>query len=163
MDPQPTTVPRPAASRAMRRWPLVYFLLAAFDIITVLISLALNHRLVEMHAAALEMDRRWAERLASYADLHQLAGAVNAPANEIFDSRDIRREQVKLRAARRKFDADMAAARAVLEHEGPDPQIDILLQDFGAIRTAMNEMAAEANMTFTYFSIEEEATAAARW
>jgi PAS domain S-box-containing protein len=150
------------ASPAVRRWPLVYFLLATFDILTVLTSLTLNHRLVAMHAATLAVNHRWAERLAAYSSLRELAGGVSAPANEVFESHDVLAEQVELRAARRKFDAEMAAARTVLEQDGPDPQIQTLLQDFDAIRAAMNEMTAEANMTFSYFSIDAAETAAVR-
>jgi PAS domain S-box-containing protein len=150
------------ASTAVRRWPLVYFLLAAFDIVTVLTSLTLNHRLVAMHAATLAVNHRWAERLAAYSSLRELAGSVNAPANEVFDSRDVFAEQVKLRTARRMFDGELAAARTVLEQDGPDSQIQMLLQDLAAVRTAMNEMTTEANMTFSYFSIDAEETAAVR-
>ena len=159
---QATALPQSRASTATRRWPLVYFLLAAFDIVTVLTSLTLNHRLVAMHAATLAVNRRWEDRLAAYSSLRELAGSVNAPANDVFDSRDVFAEQVKLRAARRAFDAEMAAARTVLEQDSLDPQIHTLLQDLNAVRTAMNEMTAEANMTFSYFSIDAEETAATR-
>jgi two-component system sensor histidine kinase/response regulator len=139
---------------AYSRWPVVYFLLAGFDVLIVLASISFNHRLVDMHAATLDVNHEWAERLARYADLRELAGGVNAPANDVFYSRDVMAEKNKLRAARREFDTALGAVMAELEALADDPEIERIRQDFTAIRTAMNEMAAEANMTFSYFSID---------
>ena len=157
-----TATQQSGASTAVRRWPLVYFLLAAFDIATVLTSLTLNHRLVAMHTITSEVNHRWTERRAAYSRLLDLAGSAEAPATEVFESRDVHAEQIELRTARRQFDGEMTAARTDLEQDGSDPPIQTLLQDFDAIRTAMNEMTAEANMTFSYFSIDAEETAAVR-
>jgi signal transduction histidine kinase/DNA-binding response OmpR family regulator len=137
-----------------RRLPMLYVLFAAFDILTVLVGLALNHHLVDMHRASLDVNRQWAERLATYSKLRELAAAVNAPANDVFDSKDPRGETVRLRKARREFDDALAAARSDLETKLATPEVQTLIHDLDAIRTAMNAMASEANMTFSYFSIE---------
>jgi signal transduction histidine kinase/CheY-like chemotaxis protein/HPt (histidine-containing phosphotransfer) domain-containing protein len=137
-----------------RRLPMLYVLFAAFDILTVLVGLALNHHLVDMHRASLDVNRQWAERLATYAQLRELAAAVNAPANDVFDSKDPRGETARLRKARRSFDDAWSEGRTDLEKAGDTPEVRTLLHDFDAIRTAMNAMASEANMTFSYFSIE---------
>jgi two-component system sensor histidine kinase/response regulator len=139
---------------------MLYILFAAFDILTVLVGLALNHQLVDIHAASLDVNRQWAERLASYAQLRELAAGVNAPANDVFDSKDPRGETVRLRVARRAFDDAWSASRDDLERAGGTPEIQTLVHDHDAIRTAMNAMASEANMTFSYFSIEAPEKAA---
>ncbi|MCC6848623.1 MAG: response regulator, partial [Deltaproteobacteria bacterium] len=139
---------------------MLYVLFAAFDILTVLVGLALNHHLVDMHRGSLAVNRRWAERLATYAELRELAAAVNAPANDVFDSKDPRGETVRLRKARRAFDDAWSEARADLEATGVTPEVQTLLHDLDAIRTTMNAMASEANMTFSYFSIEAPEKAA---
>ncbi|MCC6766170.1 MAG: response regulator, partial [Deltaproteobacteria bacterium] len=139
---------------------MLYVLFAAFDILTVLVGLTLNHHLVDMHRGSLDVNRQWAERLATYAQLRELAAAVNAPANDVFDSKDPRGETVRLRKARREFDDAWDAARTDLERAGGTPEVLTLLHDLDAIRTAMNAMASEANMTFSYFSIEAPEKAA---
>jgi signal transduction histidine kinase/CheY-like chemotaxis protein len=141
---------------------MLYVLFAAFDILTVLVGLALNHHLVDMHRASLDVNRQWAERLATYSKLRELAAAVNAPANDVFDSKDPRGETVRLRKARREFDDALSAARTDLENTGGTPEVQTLIHDLDAIRTAMNAMASEANMTFSYFSIEAPDKAAPR-
>ena len=68
---QETETPTPTGTEApptveQRRLPMLYILFAAFDILTVLVGLALNHHLVDMHRASLDVNRQWAERLATY-------------------------------------------------------------------------------------------------
>jgi len=153
----PVTTEAEPQGGAQGRWPLVYFLLAAFDILIVLGSLFFNRTLVDMHADTLALDHRWAKRLAAYSDLRELAGDVNAPPNEVFFTRDFMGEKAKLRAARRSFDAALVEVIEDLEAlEGVLPQEDLgrLQADFTAIRRSMNAMVAEANMTFSYFSID---------
>jgi two-component system, sensor histidine kinase and response regulator len=146
-----------APAGATRQLPFVYVLLAAFDIVIVLTSLWFNRSLVHMHAATLDVNHEWAERLARYSDLRELAGEVNAPANDVFFSRDFMGEKVKLRTARRTFDTALVEATADFERveaEATPRQYKRLQKDFRAIRTTMNAMVAEANMTFSYFSID---------
>jgi len=157
---QPTPTGTDSSPVEQRRLPMLYVLFAAFDILIVLVGLALNHHLVDMHRASLDVNRQWAERLATYSQLRELAGAVNAPANDVFDSKDPRGETARLRQARRAFDDAWTAARADLEKTGTTPEVETLLRDFDTIRTTMNAMASEANMTFSYFSIEAPEKAA---
>ncbi len=158
---QPTsTGSNEPSSVEQRRLPMLYVLFAAFDILTVLVGLALNHQLVSIHAVSLDVNRQWAERLAAYSQLRELAAAVNAPANDVFDSKDPRGETVRLRKARRSFDDAWTAIRTDLERAVGTPEIQTLLHDLDSIRTAMNAMASEANMTFSYFSIEAPEKAA---
>ncbi len=138
------------------RWPFVYFLLAAFDVLIVLASIGLNHTLVNIHRENLDLDQVWATRLATYDELHEQAAAVNAPVNDVLFSKDFIAEKAKLRAARRVFDAALAAASADLERTAGDlspEELGQLQHDFTDIHRAMNVMVAEANMTFSYFSI----------
>jgi signal transduction histidine kinase/CheY-like chemotaxis protein/HPt (histidine-containing phosphotransfer) domain-containing protein len=144
-------------SGAHPRWPLVYFLLAAFDILIVLGSLTFNRMLVDMHADTLALDHAWAKRLASYAELRDIAGEVSAPASEVFFTRDFLGEKAKLRAARRSFDERFAQVTQDLENgvgQVPEAELKQLQADFAVMRRAMNAMVAEANMTFSYFSID---------
>ena len=53
---------------------MLYILFAAFDILTVLVGLALNHHLVDMHRASLDLNRQWAERLATLLEAARARG-----------------------------------------------------------------------------------------
>lgn len=65
------------------RWHLLYYVLAGFDLLTISISLYLNHRLAGIYAESVHVNQAWAQRLDRYAKLGELANAVNATANDV--------------------------------------------------------------------------------
>ena len=67
------------------KWHRLYYLLAAFDLFTVVLSLVLNHQTRGVFARSIEVNQVWSQRLADYSELGQLAAAVDAPGNDIFD------------------------------------------------------------------------------
>ncbi len=145
----------PTPGLRVRRWPLVYFVLAAFDVCAILTSVYLNHALVEMHAESLGAIQRWTARLDRYAELERLAEGVGAPPKEVFDTREARLEMVKLRAARRAFDGALADVQRELADAPDAAALADLEGPFRAVVAAMATVMAEANMTLTYFSIDD--------
>ena len=47
-------------------WRYIYFLLAAFDLVTVSAGLYLNHRIMGIYLHSVEVNRVWAERINWY-------------------------------------------------------------------------------------------------
>jgi len=132
------------------RWYLLYFLLAALDLLTVLFSVGLNHRLMQTYSESVVVNQEWAARLSRYAELAALAGQVNAPGNDVFDSRDVKTESTRLEDALVRFDRELAGARDEIKalagvETGP------LLADFDQIERAMAEMVQEARLIFGHF------------
>jgi signal transduction histidine kinase len=153
-SPSATAAPLTTAN-GRRRWPLVYIALAAFDVCAILASLYLNHSLVRMHADSLEAIQRWTSRLDRYGELERLAAAVGAPAKDVFDSQESRMETVKLRSARRAFDAALASLRVETAQAPDAKELARVTPALDAVVAAMNTMSAEANMTLTYFGIDD--------
>src|SRR3954462_7861333 len=87
------------------QWHRVYYLLAAFDVLTVSMSLWVNTRIMAIYRASIEVNRAWDELLHETSALGQLAGAVNAPGNDVFLSGDVEAESVKARRAWTAFAA----------------------------------------------------------
>jgi len=54
---------------------------------------------------------------------------LNAPANDVFDSKDPRGETVRLRKARREFDDALSVARTDLEDTVGTPEVQMELKD----------------------------------
>ncbi len=86
----------PKRVRNKPNWYLLYFLLAALDVITVLVSLGLNHQLMEIYSESVEVNQVWAARLSTYADIAAIASEANAPGNDVFDSRDVKLESARM-------------------------------------------------------------------
>ncbi len=142
------------------KWYRVYYLLAAFDVLIVLLGLFLNHQIVQIYDRSVEVNQEWVKRLNGYARLGPLAGAVNAPGNDVFDTYDVDAESLRMQSALRAFGEQMAATeqdlreKIVEEKRGStivSRDVERLPEDLTAVKTAMKEMTGEAELIFSYF------------
>jgi PAS domain S-box-containing protein len=142
------------------KWYRVYYLLAAFDVLIVLFGLSINHQLVKIYDRSVEVNREWVKRLNGFAELGPLAGAVNAPGNDVFDTQDVDAESLRMQAALRAFREHMAASEQDLRDKIAEEErlgtivsrdVEGLPEDLMAIKTAMMEMTVEAELTFSFF------------
>jgi PAS domain S-box-containing protein len=154
----PGEVPRAALSNRPG-WQYLYFVLAAFDLITVCASLYLGHRFMRIYEDSVETGHEWSRRLGSYADLAQLAAAVNAPGNDIFDSRDVAAESARMAAALARFHERLQAVRSDTKLNVLPATQEGLLPQMDAVRAAMDRMVAEAREVFTSFKADLSARA----
>jgi signal transduction histidine kinase/DNA-binding response OmpR family regulator/HPt (histidine-containing phosphotransfer) domain-containing protein len=143
-------------SRSRRH--LAYVLLAAFNLAFVLCGLYLNHRLMNLHTQSVDENRRWALRLRAYAELGPLAGAVNAPGNDVFSTRDLAGEADRRRTAVLAFGRAMQEVRRDV-HAGESGS---LLKHIDAIDASMAEMTSEADLVFAHLATGRTAQAGER-
>src|ERR687887_665122 len=85
------------ARRAVRpTWLLIYYLLAAFTLLTIVMSLYLSHHLMDVYGRSVEVNQEWARRLGEYAELGQLVALINTPAYAVFESHDVDTESARM-------------------------------------------------------------------
>jgi signal transduction histidine kinase len=133
------------------QWHRIYFLLAAFDVLIVALSLYLNHRIIHIYTDAVEVNQAWVEILHDTFELGHLAAAVNAPGNDVFETRRVEAEAAKLRAARGRYQDGLATLRSKLETRADGGPTRQLLDDLDAVEAAMAEMTGEAEGIFAAF------------
>jgi len=133
------------------KWRYIYFVLAAFDLVTVSGGLYLSHKVMDIYTQSVAVNRVWAARVAAYAHMEDLATEVNAPGNDVFDNRKIEDETIKMRVAERIFDLDLARQRMELQANVEPKLARPLLAMFNAIAVAKKEMTDEALRIFNYF------------
>ena len=142
------------------KWHRVYYLLAAFDVLIVLLGMFLAYQIVGIFDRSIEVNQEWVERLNNYAELGPLAGAVNAPGNDVFETHDVDGESLKMKVALRPFNVQMTAVeddlRAEIIRENKrqtivNQDVERLPEDLLAIKIAMAEMTGEASLIFSYF------------
>ena len=133
------------------RWHLVYLALAAFDLLTVLITLSLSHNLMAMYTGAVEVNTEWAQRVKAISHLGDLAQAVNAPGNDVFDTHDVPAERTHRDAAIKAFNAHMATVTADLAARTSSDEQTRIGGALDVTRDAMVDMTAEAERIFAYF------------
>ncbi|MFY9343350.1 MAG: response regulator [Planctomycetota bacterium] len=136
-------------------WHHLYYVLAAFDLLTVSLSLYLSHRTSAIYERSIQVNQAWAISLAGVSELSELASMVNAPGNDVFDTRDVARERERLRAARSDFDAALQQQLAVIERNAVGLQVQPIPPLFEPVRAAMAAMVAEADRIFALFQRQD--------
>jgi len=150
MKPAPSAGSEAGQARRRPKWYLLYYWLAALDVATVLASVMLAQAMIEIHVDSVATSQQWALREEEYADLAELARAVNAPGNDVFDSRDVEAESTRMHAALNAFTARYDATRAEVVRNASPEQAVLLLANFDEIQNAMLKMTAEAMLIFGY-------------
>jgi PAS domain S-box-containing protein len=133
------------------KWRYIYFLLAAFDLVTVSAGLYLNHRIMGIYLRSVEVNRVWADRANAYSHLGELAGDVDAPGNDVFDTRDVRQEFARMKVAVNAFDLDLLKQRQELQANLDAREAAPLMTLLDAIAVAKTQMTEEAARIFEYF------------
>jgi hypothetical protein len=154
---------KPEASFAQRatrpKSNRIYYLLAILNLATISLCLLLNYQAMGVYVDSIEVNQQWAERVGRYSHLRELAGDVNAPGNDIFDSRDDDRESEKMRKALHLFNERITAEKNELTVNMAGGESSQLIKDIDAIHAAMGEMVAEADSIFSSFARNEETEA----
>ena len=156
------TTPDTGRKPSAPRWHLLYFVLAGFDLLTVGLSLSLSHHLMNNYEASVQTNSEWAVRLRGITELASLAQVVNAPGNDIFDSRDVTAERSRRDVAIGRFDAGFGAVVADLERNVALGQREATLAALAQTRAAMTQMIGEAERIFEHFEQGHPAAAGRR-
>lgn len=133
------------------RWHRLYYLLAAFDLLTVMLTLALNHHVRESFATSVAVNQVWAQRLQAFSELAQLASEVNAPGNDVFDSHDVATERARMVANLGLFQENLRRLEEELQVTAMPAEVARLTPNFRAVSQAMTAMVDEANLIFSFF------------
>ncbi len=151
------------AARRAPRWRLhaVYVALAALGVVAVSLGLYLSDRAATLYRASVAVNQAWAGRQLRYLALGPLAADVNAPGNDVFDSRDVPAERARLARAARLFDERVAALQAAPVSTSAAAEAS-LARDLVTMVTAMAGMRVEADLIFAAFEAGAPAAAAAR-
>ena len=144
------------------RWHLLYFVLAAFDILTVTGSLYLSQWVMRIYVESVATNEEWAARLKRYSELGRLAAAVNAPGNDIFDTLDADAEAARRDRALSIYDEQLRAARSDLLADAREHETRPLLERLDRVEQAMDAMLAEADLIFRHFRAGATGRAAQR-
>lgn len=144
------------------QWHHIYYILALFDILTVNGSLYLNHRIMGIYVDSVNLNHTWATRHMNLGNLSILAGTVNAPGNDVFDSGDVEKETIRRNQELLKFDRKMSSIRFDLSEHVKSEQRTPLLTHLDAVQIAMDRMVEEANLIFSYFTRQESQKAGKR-
>ncbi len=144
------------------RWYLAYFFLATFDILTVASGLWLIALISGIFVDSVEINKEWSSRAGNVSELRALAGKVNAPGNDVFDSHDVDRENRKLHIALDDYlvKKDEILKDIQLNVQGANARL--LTDNLSNVQFAMVRMTNEARQIFGLLKENKPSLAGAR-
>lgn len=141
------------------KWHHLYYVLAAFDLATITLTLVLSHHILGIYSDSVVINSEWAVRLGDYAELGELASVVNQPGNDLFSSGNLDLEKGRLDQAVQEFKAASSKVREDLEEKvSPDHAI-VLLSQLDMVDTSIAEVASEARAVFTGYEMGDNQSA----
>jgi len=133
------------------KWHLLYYVLAAIVTLTICGSLYLNHSVREIYQQSVAVNQEWAQRHSRLLELAQLAQAVNAPGNDVFDDHDADKQRPLRDAALAKFETALVQLRQELVSKPATPEVRSLISSLYEINSAMDTMSSTTDLIFVYF------------
>ena len=134
------------------RWFQLYFLLAAFQLLTVVSGLYLTHRIINGFSNSISMNEQWAARLSRFSGLGHLAALVDAPPNDVFETHDVAGERVKLAAAVNEFRKKLSELMTELKALPKSDESDDLVDDLKAVEGQIQTMSTAAEATLSAYA-----------
>ena len=137
------------------KWHRIYYVLAAFDVFAICVSLYVNHRIMTIYVASIAADRTWVGVGNDVLQLGEWAAATDSPGNEVFQSKDVAADSEKLAAAYREFKQRFAGLHGRLSNQPQSERIRSMLEDLQAVRTSTAQVVRDAKLTFMYFDARQ--------
>ena len=156
------TAPPGRLARQRHQWHLLYYVLAAFNLLTVGFTLRLNHQMQEAFARSVEVSSAWERRLKEYGDLINTAQAVQARCNNVFITRDADRQRDEMRLVYTNFKTRLRAKRGEALMAVETVESRKLIEDFDKLRVAVDSMVETAEDLFNRFATDKPEEAARR-
>jgi len=133
------------------KWYIGYYCLAAFSLVAVIANLYFSNRITSLYQGTIVVNQQWADRRNHISELGALASRVNAPGNDVFESRNVVAESQRMRVALTLFTNQMKTIQAeVYRNVHPDLSTPILAE-LRVVNRCMTEMVNEADLIFSYF------------
>ena len=114
--------------------------------------------ILTIYLKSVGVNQQWVERAGQLGVLAEHAQAVNAPGNDIFDSKDVKKERALRDVALVRFQAHLAEFRSLLPAEGTED----LSASLDAVEQSMASMVAESEEIFRLFAAKQANQAAKR-
>ena len=141
-----------SAVKRPRKWHLIYYFLAAFDLLTISGSLYLNHQLMGIYESSVASNQVWADIQSQFINLGSSASSVNAPGNEVFDNLDVVGERARRDERLKDFSKLVEALKGEITAKLPPAEARQLQGRLKQIYASMDEMVAEADAIFQFFT-----------
>lgn len=126
----------------------IYYALAASCFTTISLGLYLNFEVMCIVRGSVEVNQLWASRLATVWELSSLSSDVNAPGNDVFETRDTQTARTEMLAASAAMHRRIEAFEAEIAGVGAEAVRTDLLVLTGSVLRALDTMETNAHAVF---------------
>ncbi len=136
------------AVRRPQRWRVVFYVLAALNMLSIGGSLYVSHRIMANYLESVAINKVWLGRLTQYATIARLAQAVNEPVADVFGTHDIATAKQRRNAAIQAFNQQLVALANDIAQNVPVTPAKVMAQRLEQIQLAMRAMLVDQNHVF---------------
>jgi len=156
--------PDQPVAKARRSWPrihLIYFVLAAFDLLAVAGGLYLSHRLAGVFEDNAAVSEEWSGRFRLVWNLSDQAAAINTPGNSVFESHDPNAERARLEEATKRFGSSLTSIQSDLIAHIPPTSLTRVSAAFAGVRSSADQIRKSAEKVLDFYAAGDLAQASA--
>ncbi len=136
------------APRTGERTYVIYFVLAVFGFLAVVLGLVLNRKLIELQVESGRQGEMFATVIDDLSELGRLAANANGPGNHVFESREFDIEEKNLDAAANVLLAKIETCRKRFAEEGSEPLGDTVFDGISPIEELARSMIDRGHEIF---------------
>ncbi len=129
-------------------WHHIYYGLAIIDILTIVAALTLTQVLMTTYEDSVESNKRMSKNISEFIELGVLAQAVNEPGNRVFETRDVKIENLALEKTLNKFNIALSNAQKNLKLSFNERQVVNINKKLTSTDLAMQNMVGESRLIF---------------
>lgn len=147
-------LPSPDAPRRAK-WHYMYFVIAALDIAAISASLSFSREIIVDFSDAVHVNHLWVQRQGHYADLAELAGELTMPGTDVFESKNVDREELRLNTAVSRFNEQLEIAKTEARLHVPSDQVDEIVRGLSRFGEHVNEVINQSREILQFAEKEE--------
>ena len=134
------------------KWVRIYYILAFFDIVTVLFSVWLVNQIMSIYSDSVEVSHKWVQRRNDIALLSVLATGANAPGNNVFESRDVEKETSSYNTTLDKLETELQRIKSEFRTLHQNEETQSLVSSLDIVEQEIDRHRQKTNLIFDNFS-----------
>jgi PAS domain S-box-containing protein len=142
--PASADAPSPSESPRRARWHYMYFVIAALDIAAISASLSFSREIIVDFSDAVHVNHLWVQRQGHYSDLSELAAELTMPGTDVFESKNVDREALRLKTAESRFDEQLELAKTEARLHVPSDHVDEIVRGLSRFGAHVEEAITES-------------------
>jgi PAS domain S-box-containing protein len=122
----------------------MYFILAAVDIAAISASISFSREIIADFSDAVQVNHRWVQRQGHYSDLEKLVGELTMPGTDVFESKNVDRESLRLEATESRFEEQLAIAKTEAHLHVPADHVDEIVRGLSRFGGHVEEVITQS-------------------